>query len=71
MKETWKIKKDLLNNRSKSTNINSLKFGNVETVDKREISNTMDTDFCSVGEEFADKIEDCANTLLAGVSSTN
>ena len=50
MKETWKITNDLLNKRSKSTNINSLNVGNIEIVDKRVISNTMNSYFCSVGE---------------------
>ena len=40
MKETWKIANDL-KKRSKSTNINSLNDGNIEIVDKREISNAM------------------------------
>ena len=72
MKETWKITKDLLNKRIKSTNIYSLKVGNVDIVDMEDISNTMNAYFCSVGEGLADKIEeDCANHLLTGFYSMN
>ena len=45
--------------RSKSTNVNSLKDGNIDIVDKQEILY-----FCSVGEELANKIEDCVHPLL-------
>ena len=65
--ETWKIANDLLKQRSKSTNINSLNDRNIEMVDKREFSNAMNSYFCSVGEELANKIEDCVNFLLNGM----
>ena len=71
MKETWKITNDLLNKRSKSTDINSLNVGNIEIVDKRVISNSMNSYFCSVGEELANKIEDCAKPLLTGMYTMN
>ena len=38
MKETWKITNELFNKRSKSTNITSLKDGDIEISGKREIS---------------------------------
>ena len=57
----------LLKKRSKSTNINSLNVGNIDIVDKREISNTMNSYFCSVGDELANKIEDRANPMLTGI----
>ena len=71
MKETWKIANDLLKKRSKSTNINSLNDENIEIVDKRGISNAINTYFCSVGEELANKIEDCVNPLLNGMYAVN
>ena len=43
MKETWKITNELFNKRSKSTNITSLKDGDVEIDGKREISNVMNS----------------------------
>ena len=71
MKETWKITNDLPNKSSKSTNISSPNIGHIEILDTREISNTMNAYFCSVGEELANKIEDCANPLLTGVYVVN
>ena len=73
MKETWKITNDLLKTRSKSSNINSLYDGNgkIEILDKREVSNAMKSYFCSVGEELANKIEDCVNPLLNGMCAMN
>ena len=71
MKETWKITTDRLNEGSKSTKINSLNVGNIEIVSKRAISNTTNSYFCSVCEELANKIEDCANSLLTGMYAMN
>ena len=71
MKETWKITNDLLNRRGKPTNISSLNVGNKCVVDEREISNTMNSYFCPVREELANKIEDCANPLLTGICAVN
>ena len=69
--ETWKIANDLLKKRSKFTNINSLNDRNIEMVEKREFSNAMNSYFCSVGEELANKIEDCVNPLLNGMYAVN
>ena len=57
MKETWKITNELFNKRSKSTNITSLKDRDDDISGKRETSNTMNSYFCSVGEELAEKID--------------
>ena len=38
---------------------------------KREISNTMNSYFCSVSEELAEKIDDSANPLLRGDCTAN
>ena len=71
MKATWKTTNDLLNKRSKSTNINSLNVGTIEIADKRVISNNMNSYFCSVGEELENKIGNCANPLLTGMYTKN
>ena len=71
MKETWKITNQLFNNRSKSTNITSLKDGDVEIGEKREISNTLNSYFCSVSEELVEKIYDSPNPLLRGDCTVN
>ena len=63
MKETWKITNELFNECSKSTNITSLKDWDVEIGGKREISNTMNSYVCSVGEELAEKINGSPNPL--------
>ena len=57
MKESWKAINELANERSKSSNIDSLKESGSETVHKKDISNKMNSFFCSVGKDFADKID--------------
>ena len=57
--------------RSKSTNISSLNDGNSKIVDKWDISNPMNSYFCSVGEELRNKVEDCVNPLLNGMHAMN
>ena len=71
MKETWKITNELFNIRSKSINIISLKDWDVELEGEREISNPMNSYFCSVGEELAEKIDDSPNSLLRGDCTVN
>ena len=71
MKETWKITNELFNKRSKSTNITSHTDGDVEIGGKREISNTMNSYFCSVGEELAEKIDDSPIPFLRGDCTVN
>ena len=57
MKESWKTINELLNKRSKSSNIDCLKESDSETVGKKEISNKMNSFFCSAGKDLADKID--------------
>ena len=66
MKETWKTTDALLNKRCKSTNITSLTVGDIEINEKREISNTMNDYFCTIGNELADEIDRSPNPLLVG-----
>ena len=66
MKESWKAINELLHKRSRSSNINSLKESGSETVHKKDISYTMNSFFCSVSEDLADKIDPAPNPLLAG-----
>ena len=37
-----------------------------QTVNKKNISNTMNSFFCSVGKDLADKIDSSPNPLLSG-----
>ena len=59
MKESWKNINQLLNKRSKVTNIESLKDdkGN-NIVDKQEIADTMKKFFCSLGKDVAKNIKE-------------
>ena len=66
MKESWKAINELLNKRSKSSNIDCLKESGSETVHKKDISNAMNSFFCSVGKDLADKIDPAPNPLFAG-----
>ena len=67
MKESWKTINQLLNKRSKTTNIESLKDdkGN-NIVDKQEIAETMNKFFCSIGKDLAKNVKEKPNTLLSG-----
>ena len=66
MKESWKAINELLNKRSKSSNIDSLKESGSETVHKKDIPDAMNSYLCSVGKDLADKISPVANPLLSG-----
>ena len=71
MKESWKTINQVLNKRSKSTNIDLLKGPGREIVDRKEISNTMNAYFCSGGKDLASKIEDVPNPMLTGEYNHN
>ena len=71
MKESWKTINELLNKRSKSSNIECLKDLGTETVHKKEISNVMNNFFCSVGKDLANKIAPVPNPLLSGDYDVN
>ena len=55
MKESWKTINELLNKRSKSSNIDGLKESGSETVHRKDIPDAMKSYFCSVGKDLADK----------------
>ena len=64
LKETWKTINSLLNKRSKTTNIESLKEDDKYAVDNAEIAQSMNKFFCSVGEKLSDDIPQQPNPLL-------
>ena len=66
MKESWKTINELLNKRSKSNNIDSLKESGPETVHRKDIPDTMNSYFFLVGKDLADKISPVSNPLLSG-----
>ena len=57
--------------RKKFANITSLKVGNTEIEGKKEIVNVMNSYFCSVGEELADKIDETPSPLLKSDYTVN
>ena len=65
LKETWKTINLLLNKRSKTTNIESLKVDDQNVVDNAEIAQSMNNFFCSVGEKLSDDIPQQPNPLLS------
>ena len=71
MKESWKAVNELLNKRSKSSNIKCLKEAGNETVHTKGISDAMNNFFCSIGKELADKIDPVPNPLLTGEYEVN
>ena len=66
MKESWKTINELLSKRSKSSDIDCLKDSVSETVHKKDIPDIMNSYFCSVGKDLADKISPVPNPLLSG-----
>ena len=71
MKESWKAVNELLDKRSKSSNIMCLKVAGNETVHKKGISDAMNNFFCSIGKELADKIDPVPSPLLTGEYEVN
>ena len=71
MKESWKAANELLNKRSKSSNIKCLTEAGTETVHKKGTSDAMNNFFCSIGKELADKIDSVPNPLLTGEYEVN
>ena len=59
----WKTINELLKKRSKPSNTDSLKESGSETVHRKEIPDAMNSYFCSVGKDLADKISPVANPV--------
>ena len=57
--------------RSKSSNIDCLRDSGREIVHKNGISNAMNSFFCSIGQDLADKIDQVPNPLLSGDYEVN
>ena len=64
MKESWKTINLLFNKRSKSTNIDLLRDQNKTISNKGEISQSMNSFFCSIGKDLANNIEDGHDPLI-------
>ena len=71
MKESWQTINELLNKRSKSSNIDCLKVSVSRTVHKNDIPDVISSYFCSVDNDLADKISPVPNPLLSGDCEMN
>ena len=71
MKDSWQTLNQLLNKRSQSTNIVSMKESNQTIFDKHVISNKMKEYFCSIGEKLTAYIAHTSNPLLSNEISVN
>ena len=71
MKETWKTINQLVNKRSKTTNISSLQEDNKVLTGCEGIAESMNQYFCSIGQNLSAKIPHAENRLLCGDFSLN
>ena len=71
LRQTWLTINKLVNKRSKSTEIQSLKVGDTVIKDSESIANSMNEYFCSVADQAEQKIPDRENALLKGDHDIN
>ena len=71
LKETWKTINQMINKRSKTTHISSLKDDDKDITDSQQIADAMNQYFCSIGEKLSNKIPLKRNPLLSGNVSIN
>ena len=71
MKETWNTINQLINKRSKTTNISSLGVDETCLTKSREIADSMNDYFCNIGCKLRSKIPNIDNPLLSGDYSIN
>ena len=64
VKETWSTINKLINKRSKTTTIQSLRVDGITIFDSKEIANAMNQFFCTVGEKLSNDIPETENPLL-------
>ena len=64
VKETWSTINKLINKRSKTTTIQSLRVDGITIFDSKEIANSMNQFFCTVGEKLSKDIPETENPLL-------
>ena len=64
LKRTWQIINNVLNKKSKTTNIASLNIDGKHVSTNAEIAESMNNFFCTIGETLSDKIAQTRNPLL-------
>ena len=70
-KDSWMTISELLSKRSKSCNTDWLKDSDNVVTSTEDIANMMNSCFCSIGTELANKIVHFSNPLLSGVYHVN
>ena len=71
MKDTWRTINELCSKKSKSSNIDGLRETDAKIVQKNDIANTMNSFFCSIGQNLASKIDPVPNPILSGDYEVN
>ena len=71
LKRTWQIINNVLNKKSKTTNIASLNIDGKHISTNAEIAESMNNFFCTIGETLSDKIAQTRNPLLANDYEVN
>ena len=71
LKDSWRTINQLLNKRSKTTNIDSVKVDDHEINEPAEVSRAMNDYFCSVGKKLRDNIPPQPNPLLSNKYTIN
>ena len=71
MKGTWQTVNQLVNKRSKSTNISCLDIGRNQISDRSKVENCVNDYFCSLSNAFANEIPDKLNPSPNGDYSVN
>ena len=71
LKQTWSTINKLVNKRSKSTEIQSLKVGDTVIKDSESIANSMSEYCCSLKDKLSRKIPDKESALLKGEHDIN
>ena len=66
IKYSWKVINEVINKKSKYTNIDYIKDFGQEISNNREIANIMNGYFCTVGTGLEKNIEETENSLLSG-----
>ena len=66
IKETWKTVNQLINKRSKTTNILSIKEDEKVISNPQDLAETMNHFFCNIGKDLSAKIPATKNPLLNG-----
>ena len=64
LKKTWRTINNVLNKKSKTTNIASLNVDGIHISTNADIAESMNNFFCTIGQTLSDKIVQTRNPLL-------